>query len=303
MLFSMCRTPACLPAVMKPAEFDYDAPTSLEAAVAALANCPGARVLAGGQSLAPLLARRLVTTPLLIDLRRVPGLDVVTRRDHAIRIGAMVTQREAEQHPLISRSAPLIAHALRHVGHRHTRSLGTIGGSVAYGDPGAELPAVLIALEGTIHVLGPAGPRTIAARDLYLGAFMTSLSVAEIITAIELPVASSQGVGAACVEAAARAEVALAGAVTQLRLDPEGSLSELRIGLFGIADRPIRAAQTERCIIGGEPPATIDALVAEELENECECDSGGARLAGVLARRAVVAALEHASADTQEPNE
>lgn len=275
---------------MKPPEFDYHVPDSLAGAVSALAGTPEARVIAGGQSLMPLLSRRLVSPALLIDLRQIPGLGEITVGGGTIRVGAMVTQRSAERDAQIDIHAPLLARALRHVGHPHTRALGTIGGSVAHADPGAELPAVLLALGGTAYASGPDGPRAIPASELYLGPFRTSLAPDEILTSIELPATPAPGVGVACVEAAARADVTLAGAVAQVWTSDTGTVTDCRIGLFGVGDRPARAREAERAIADGAEPQSIDALVAEELGG----DGYRCHLAGVLARRAVVAALRQA---------
>lgn len=278
---------------MKPPEFDYYAPDSLAGAVSALASTSQACVIAGGQSLMPLLSRRLVSPAALIDLRGIPGLDEITLLDGSIRVGAMVTQRTAEREQGIDIHAPLLARALRHVGHPHTRALGTIGGSVAYADPGAELPAVLLALGGTVHASGPAGPRAIPASELYLGAFRTSLAPDEILTSIELPATPVPGVGVACVEAAARADVTLAGAVAQVWASDTGTVTDCRIGLFGVGDRPVRAVEAERALIAGAEPESTEALVAEELGG----DGYRRQLATVLARRAVTTALHQAKGE------
>jgi aerobic carbon-monoxide dehydrogenase medium subunit len=280
---------------MKPPDFDYQAPDSLEGAVGALASEPRARVIAGGQSLVPLLSRRLISPALLIDLRRIPGLDEISVRDDTIRVGAMVTQWTAEHEPEIDVHAPLLARALRHVGHSHTRVLGTIGGSVAYAGPGAELPAILLALDGTAHASGPDGPRAIPASELYLGAFRTSLAPDEILTSIELPATLAPGVGVACVEAAARVDVTLAGAVAQVWTSDTGTVIDCRIGLFGVGDRPVRALEAERAVAGGAEPQSIEAIVAEALVAEGFGGDGyRCHLAAVLARRAVTAALHQA---------
>jgi carbon-monoxide dehydrogenase medium subunit len=278
---------------MKPPEFDYHAPDSLAGAVRALASTSQARVIAGGQSLMPLLSRRLVSPAALIDLRGIPGLDEITLLDGSIRVGAMVTQRTAEREPGIDIHAPLLARALRHVGHPHTRALGTIGGSAAYADPGAELPAVLLALGGTVHASGPAGPRAIPASELYLGAFRTSLAPDEILTSIELPATPVPDVGVACVEAAARADVTLAGAVAQVWASDTRTVTDCRIALFGVGDRPVRALEAERALIAGAEPQSTEALVAEELGG----DGYRSQLGAVLARRAVTTALHQAKGE------
>ena len=162
---------------MKPAEFDYAAPESLDEVATLLHDRPDAKVLAGGQSLVPLLNFRLAAPALLVDLRRVNGLTAVDRRDDRVSIGAMVTQRAAEESAILSEGVPMLREALRHISHPQIRSRGTVGGSIAHADPAAELPALLVALDGRVQVRSIRGERSVEARDLYLGFFTTYSSL------------------------------------------------------------------------------------------------------------------------------
>ena len=150
---------------MKPPEFDYAAPTSLAEAVSLLADTADSKILAGGQSLLPLLNFRLAAPSLLVDIARVPTLDSIERENGTIRIGAMVRQRVAEHSAELTEAVPLLREALRHIAHPQIRSRGTVGGSVAHADPAAELPALLVALDGRVRATGPAGERTVGARS------------------------------------------------------------------------------------------------------------------------------------------
>ena len=246
---------------MKPPEFDYAAPTSLDEALDLLTGDAFAKVLAGGQSLVPLLNLRLAAPSLLVDLRRIPGLDGIERRNGQVAIGAMTRQRRAEHDDAIRSATPLLGVALRHIAHPQIRSQGTIGGSVAHADPAAELPAVLTALDGRIRARGPAGDRTIEAERFFTGFLSTELGDDEIVTAVELPVAVAR-TGVGCVEVAQRAgDYALAGAVAQVTLEPEGEVADARVALFGIADRPVRARAVEAALVG-EPARSETAAAA-----------------------------------------
>ncbi|WP_410631050.1 FAD binding domain-containing protein [Amycolatopsis sp. cmx-4-83] len=222
---------------MKPAPFDYHAPASLAEAVALLGARPGTRVLAGGQSLLRSMSSRTLCPPALVDLRALPGLDRIERAPGRIVVGARVTQRAAED-----ADCPLLRRVLPFVGHPQTRGRGTVVGSVVHADPGAELPAALLAVDGVVHAYGPGGTRRIAAADFFRGPFTTALAPDEIATAVELPVPA----GAGC------AEVAGCGAVAAT--DRAG----VRLALFGVGDRPRRAYHAERAWrSGGDFPAAV----------------------------------------------
>lgn len=249
---------------MKPPEFSYQAPTSLDDALALLQADSDAKVLAGGQSLIPLLGLRLASPSLLVDLRRVPGLDGVTRRDGVVTIGAMVRQRRAEQDEAIRACAPLLATAARHIAHPQIRSRGTIGGSIAHADPAGELPAVLVALEGRVRTQSPGGERVHGAERFFTGFLSTALAPDEIVTAVELDVAAPR-TGAACVEVAQRSgDYALCGAVVQVTLAPDDRIEHARVALLGLTDRPVRARRVEAALVGEPGTAAVAAAAARQ---------------------------------------
>src|SRR5688500_6236357 len=173
---------------MKPASFDYHAPATLDVAVSLLQrHADDARLLAGGQSLLPMMNFRLATPAVIIDLNRISALAYIEGDNDAVRIGSMTRQRAIEFSPIVAERIPLLSEAIKLVGHLPTRSRGTIGGSIANADPAAELPMVLQALEGEILAYSPGGERTIAAADLFRDAMTTSLAPDEIIAEIRLP--------------------------------------------------------------------------------------------------------------------
>jgi CO/xanthine dehydrogenase FAD-binding subunit len=176
---------------MKPAPFEMLRPFSLDEAVQLLAaNSDDARLLAGGQSLVPLLNFRLATPSVLIDLNRVAGLDGIFLDGPLLRIGAMTRQQELLENPLVSAHAPLLVQAAGHVGHIQTRSRGTVGGSLAQADPSAELPLAMVTLDATLGVESVRGRRTVPARTFFRDALVTDLAADEILTEIAIPVAS-----------------------------------------------------------------------------------------------------------------
>lgn len=287
---------------MKPPPFDYAAPETLDSALSLLQSSEDAKILAGGQSLVPLLSFRLAAPTLLVDLARVRGLDGIERTDGHYEIGAMVRQRTAEEHEELLESVPLLRHALRYVAHPQIRSRGTICGSIAHADPAAELPAVLLVIDGKVRVVSNCGERTIAARDLYNGFMTTSLEPNEIIAAVELPVAPAR-TGTACVEVARRAgDYAVVGALAQVTLAEDGTVSDARVGLIGVASTPVRAAGVETRLVGERPAEESIASASQHARDDLSpagdvqaSASYRRHLAGVLARRAVKLAVERAA--------
>src|SRR6516165_3021560 len=189
---------------VKPAKFEYHAPASVGEALAILQRYDGeARVLAGGQSLVPMMNFRLAQPKAIVDLNRIAELAFIEEQGEVVRIGSMTRQRRLEFEPLIAAKLPLLREALRWVGHLPTRSRGTIGGSIAHADPSAEIPMVLQALEGEIVARGPQGERRIPARDLFHAALTTSLAPLEIITEVRFPAMPPQSAHA-CEECSIR---------------------------------------------------------------------------------------------------
>lgn len=213
---------------MKPPPFEYHAPLAVDAALALLAGLDDARVLAGGQSLLPLLNFRLARPAHLVDVNRLPGLDRVYGRDGGVAVGAIVRQSEAEEHPLLRDRCPLVPLALRHVAHHVIRNRGTVCGSLAHADPAAELCAVLLALGGHVVARSTRGERVIAAGDLFRGPFETSLAPDELLTEAWFPAHAAGGV-ALLEETRRHGDFALAGVARH------GD----RVALFGVAGTPV----------------------------------------------------------------
>jgi aerobic carbon-monoxide dehydrogenase medium subunit len=287
---------------VKPPDFDYAAPADLDEVLRLLAGDSEAKLLAGGQSLVPLLALRLAAPSLLIDLRKVPGLNVVERSNGVVNIGAMVRQRHAERDATIGACVPLLSASIRHIAHPQIRSRGTIGGSVAHADPSAELPAALVALDARIRARGPAGVRVLPAGEFFSGFLTTTLNRDEVVTSIELDVAPSH-TGAACIEIAERAgDYALCGAVAQVRVADNDRIVEARIALFGVGDRPVRAGEAEAALIGAFPSADAAAAAAthavaaaDPIDDPQAPAEYRLHLAEVVTRRAVEQAIKEAA--------
>lgn len=286
---------------MKPAPFEYVAPTSLDEAVAALAGGGDAKVLAGGQSLVPLLAMRLATPRLLVDLNRIPGLDEVRLEDGTLELGAMTRERTVEELPGLAARCPMVAEAVAAIGHVAIRNRGTVGGSLAHADPAAEWPALLLALDGEVEATGPAGTRTIAGRDLFVTYFTTSLEPTEILTRVRLRL-PPLGAGSAFVEFSRRhGDFALAGAGAMLALGPDGTVAEARVALIGVRDTAVRAERAEELLSGERPTDEAIRAAAEAVDevlnpvSDVHASAGFRRhLAKVMARRALLAARARA---------
>lgn len=248
---------------MKPVDFDYVVPTTLAEAITLLHEAGDeARVLAGGQSLVPLLNLRLVRPRLLVDLRRVPGLAGVRVEGGELVIGAMTRQADAEADARVREHAPLLGEALGLVAHLAIRARGTIGGSLAHADPAAELPAVALALEATLTVEGPAGRRTVAAEDFFLGYLSTALLPGEILTAMTVPL-RAPAAGVAFVEFSRRpGDFALAGVAVVVEVIDGRIGPGTRLVVVGGADRCHRAMAAETRLIGAAPGPGLFAAAA-----------------------------------------
>jgi carbon-monoxide dehydrogenase medium subunit len=249
---------------MKPPVFEYTAVRSADEAVAALArHGDDAKLLAGGQSLLPLLNMRLTAPGWLIDLNRAGELAYVEARDGGVAVGAMTRQRTAERSALIAAEVPLLAEALPWVGHFQIRNRGTIGGSLSHADPAAELPAVAACLDARVTVRGPSGSRTLAAGAFFRSALTTALDPTELLTDIWFP-ASPRGSGSAWVELARRhGDYALVGVGAVVTMADERIL-EARIALTGVGDTPVRPREAEALLAGQPltPPLLAEAVAA-----------------------------------------
>lgn len=268
---------------MKAAPFDYLRPDAPDDVVAELEQAGGsAKVLAGGQSLLPVLAMRLGRPTALIDITRVRDWDRWDERDGWLRIGAAVRQRTAERQ--LADRLPLLGYALPFVGHREIRSRGTICGSLAHADPAAELPAVAVTLAARLRIRGPQGERTVAAADFFTGAMTTALGPGEVLGAVEFPL-PTPGEGYALAEVARRhGDFALVGVVARVRMR-DGAVESARLTCFGVADRPQVRDVTE--LMSAGPPTADDlAALADEVTT-----TAGDRHADVAYRRRLVRVL------------
>ena len=288
---------------MKPAPFEYHAPRHLKQAAELLATLPNAKILAGGQSLVPMMNFRYLMVDHLVDLGRVDDLRGIAVGDGVLRIGAMMRQRELETAPEIARHCPLLAEALHHVGHRQTRNRGTIGGSLAHADPAAELPAVCAACDAVIHVASVRGLRQVPFQDFSAGYMATALEPDEMIAAIELPL-WRVGHGYGFHEfARRRGDFALAGAAALLDVGSGGVVRRAALALFGAAATPLRVDAAEARITGQALDANLirsAAAAAWLIEPLSDIHASGEyrrHLAQVMAARALTDAARRAGID------
>ncbi len=247
---------------MKPAQFDYHRPTSVQEAAGLLSDFgDGGKLLAGGQSLVPMLALRLAVFEHLIDLGHVDELRGIERRDGSLRIGAMTTQAAVERSSDAAEAVPLLARATPLIGHFQIRNRGTVGGSVAHADPASEYPAVVVALDAELEAVSSRGPRVIPAGSFFSGMWSTALAEDEILTAITFPSWSGR-CGFAVEEFARRhGDFAIAGAAVALELDGNDRVVRCGIGLLGLGATPERAGAAESAAVG----STVDEVNADEI--------------------------------------
>jgi len=288
---------------VKPAKFDYHAPTSLDDAVALLQRYGGdAKILAGGQSLMPLLNFRLSRPAALVDLNRIASLAYIREENGQVRLGAMTRQRTIEFSPVVARRLPLLSEATKWVGHLPIRTRGTIGGSIAHADPSAEYPAVLTALEGEVVARGPKGERVVKAKDLFLTYLTTSLESDEVISEIRLPV-MPVGAGFALEEFARRHGDFAIVAIAAMVVRDAARCKQARLATAGAGPVPVRLRAAEEILErDGVTDAAIDAaarraaeLVSPDSDIHASADYRR-HLTMVLTRRALKRALKVAHA-------
>lgn len=287
---------------MKPAPFDYVAPGSLEEAVGALAGGGAdAKVLAGGQSLVPMLALRLARPALLVDINRLPGLDGIREASGMLEIGALVRQRALER--WAAGRSPLFAEVLRHVAHPPIRNRGTVVGSVVHADPASELPALLLCLEGVVVARGPRGERMIPADRFYRAPLTTALGADELATAVRFTL-PPPGAGWGFAEVSRRhGDFALVGAVAVLARAADGTVARARLAFFGAGGTPVRGLTVEQALPGRAPtPALLGEVAraaAAALSPDADIHATVAyrrHVAATLAERTLAAALARCGA-------
>ena len=287
---------------MKPAPFTYHDPRSTAETVDMLASLENARVLAGGQSLMPMMNFRFAMPDHLIDINKVAELAHVRVEDGTLRCGAMTRQRDLEYSNDIGARCPLLHEALAHVGHRQTRNRGTIGGSLCHLDPSAELLNVTALLGGTLHAASKRGVRDIAINDFALGYMTTSLDPDELLAGVSLPLPGLDE-GHAFVEfARRRGDFAIVACSALVGLERDGNIASARVALSGLSHRPLRPAAIERALVGQKPASdTFKAAAAEAGRIEAVADAYvTAEYRQHLARVMTYRALEQAASRARE---
>lgn len=283
---------------MKPSPFSYTKPTTIEEAVASLAADPEAKVIAGGQSLVPMLSMRIAAPSALVDINAIPGLDHVSSDEKGVRVGALARHAEVEADPEARRVQPLVSMALRNVAHPTIRNRGTTVGSLVHADASAEMPVVLLLLEGSVTATGPEGERTIGANDLFLGPLECTLSHDEIATEAFFPALHADA-GVAFEEIARRhGDYALCGVAAMVRADEAGAIISVRAGYLSVSEVPAVVDLSEVFAAGELDEHSLDQaaeLAVASLEPEGDIHATAAyraQLARVLTRRVVRQAYE-----------
>ena len=289
---------------MKPAPFEYQAPASLEAALDLLARRGGeAKVLAGGQSLIPVMNFRLAEPALLVDINKLTDLDFIRRgEDGGLRIGGLTRQRRLERDPLVAECAPLLREAVPFIAHPQIRNRGTLGGSLAHADPAAELPALMVALRARLRLQRAGGERWVDSKDFFAGLFTTALEPDEILVEAAIPPLPPR-TGWAFLEVSRRhgdyAQVGIAALVT---LDEAGRCKEARLVYLSVGDSPVEAREAARLLSGEEISEPAIAAAAEKASRDEMRPNGDIHataafkrhLARVLTGRALRRAVERA---------
>jgi carbon-monoxide dehydrogenase medium subunit len=247
---------------MFPRAFEYQVPSSIAETLELLAADPEeTKVLAGGHSLLPMMKLRLAAPRRLLDLRRLRGeLAYARAANGGVAIGALTTYHALLTAPDVAARCPLLVEAADQVGDRQVRNRGTIGGSLAHGDPAADMPAVMLALDAQIEAQGPQGSRRIAATDFFQGLYTTALASTELLTAIHIPALPDRAGAAYAKFRNPASGYAVVGVAALVALDPAGKIAAARVGITGVSDHAYRATAVEQALVGAEP--TAEALAA-----------------------------------------
>jgi aerobic carbon-monoxide dehydrogenase medium subunit len=286
---------------MKPPPFSYHDPKTVSEVVGLLSTLENAKLLAGGQSLMPMLNFRYVQPDHIIDLNRVEGLSYIRETADGMEVGAMTRQRDLEFSELVARRFPLMHEAIEHIGHRQTRNRGTIGGSLCHLDPSAELVSCAMTLDATVLVAGPGGQREIAFANFPVAYLTSAVEPTELLTAIRFP-AWPAGHGYAFVEFARRhGDFAIVSAAVLLLTDAAGKITRCAITLGGMGVGPIRAGELEKALIGQAPSVDVLRQACESCRKFEALDDVHApasyrqHLATVMSRRALEKAYARAT--------
>jgi aerobic carbon-monoxide dehydrogenase medium subunit len=247
---------------MKPCAFEYFAPRTVQEAIALLAK-HDAKILAGGQSLVPIMNFRLGRPEALVDINGIKELEYIREEGEELVIGALTRQRDAEISTVVREKCPLLVEAISHVGHVTIRNRGTVGGSVAHADPSAEIPTAICALDGAIKAMGPAGETTFKPEEFFLTYLTTALDPTQVLTEIRVPVLPA-GTGWSFVEMSRRlGDFAIVAVATVLLMDHNGTCREARIAVGGVAPTPVRATAAEEVLAGRKITQQLIAKAAQ----------------------------------------
>lgn len=286
---------------MKPASFQYVAAESVEHAIALLSeHGPDAKLIAGGQSLVPMMNFRLARPDWLIDINPISELAGVSAEGDTLRIGSMTRYADLQASDVARRYAPLLGLILPHIAHTAIRNRGTIGGSICHADPAAEMPVAMLALDAVFEIRGPGGTRRVAADDFFIGQMTTAVEPDEILTAIEIPAAQPDDATGFSEFARRHGDFALASAAVVLRFSRE-QLDHVRIAIGGLSHRATRAAKAEALLAGHTPGAALVEQAAQAAAGEVEAgadlhatEAYRRSLIETQVKRALDAALESA---------
>ena len=280
---------------MKPAKFDYFAPATLDEALELLAqHGADAKVLAGGQSLMPMMNLRLVRPAVVIDINQVRGLSGISAADGTITVGALTRQRQLQESNVIRAAFPMMTAAIGHIGHFQIRNRGTIGGSLAHADPAAELPALCTALDAEFVIADSNGTQTMLAAEFAIGPLITSLAPEQLLTEVRLPTLGDGWRWGFREVSRREGDFALVGSVAMLRTDGDGVCREARITMFAVGDGPSRVPAAEQALVGrvvdDEARRSAAALVSEAVTPGSDIHASAEyrkEVSAVMARRAL----------------
>ncbi|MGG1573939.1 FAD binding domain-containing protein [Fictibacillus sp. NRS-1165] len=287
---------------MKPAKFDYYRPKDVSEALSLLESSGfDGKIIAGGQSLVPIMNMRLATPQCLIDINSLHDLNFIDSDDQTLKIGTMTRQNTVETSELVKSQCGLVTEAVAHIGHLQTRNRGTIGGSIVHADPSAELPLVLMALNGTLHISSEEETRTVKAEDFFLTFLTTDMMPNEMLTEIHLPIWKGR-VGSSFQEVARRhGDFALVAAACQLELDAHDKISDIRLALGGVEAIPLLIEDAKELLEGekitDQAVQKIAELVGSSVEPESDLHASATyrtQLAKVLTARVLYQAYERA---------
>jgi aerobic carbon-monoxide dehydrogenase medium subunit len=251
---------------MYPAQFEYYRASTVQEALQLMAQHSGAKLLAGGHSLIPMMKLRLAQPPALIDIGRISDLAGVTESDNRLLIGSLTTHAELAASRMVIQHCPLLSEAAGLIADPQVRNKGTIGGNLAHADPGSDLPAVILALDGVLHMVGPDGDRQVKAKDFFLDLLTTELKPHEVLTQVELPILTERTGSSYLKFEHPASGYAVCGAAAILKLDADGTCLSAGLCFNGVSATPYRADNVTEALTGKKPDdATIEQIVKERL--------------------------------------